>query len=252
MSGYYEFSYIYDILMSHLVDYDEIAGFIAGIIRKYQLSDTVNIIETGCGSANVTVPLAKRGYEISASDISFGMIQNAQNYVNDNNLKDKINLSVEDMTKIKSDKKFDAAICMMDSLNHLESKEKVEEYFKCISQVINKDGLLIFDVNSKYKFEELLCENAYTYNLDEIYAVWQNDYDENDAVNRSEVTFFCENEDGLYERYEEDVFEYYYSPGFLKNLLVKYGFELLAVYDDFNLREPDDETQRLVFAARKK
>ena len=74
---YNEFAYIYDKLMKPDVNYNRIADFIENIFIRYD-KNPVLIADLACGTGNITVPMAKRGYEMIGVDISEEMLSVAR------------------------------------------------------------------------------------------------------------------------------------------------------------------------------
>ena len=62
MNQYGNFAYVYDQLMDD-VDYDAWVKYIENLIEKSGAS-VKNILELACGTGNITIPLAKKGYDI--------------------------------------------------------------------------------------------------------------------------------------------------------------------------------------------
>ena len=50
----------------------------------------------------------------------------------------------------------DAIVSFMDSVNYITEKSRLVRMFKLVKNYLNPSGLFIFDINSIYKFEEIL------------------------------------------------------------------------------------------------
>ena len=66
------------------------------------------------------------------------------------------------------------------------------------------------------------------------------------------MSFFIENEDGLYERIEEFHYERAYSMEEIEAGLQAAGMELVEVMDGYSFDAPHEKSERLLFAARLK
>ncbi len=82
--GYKEFAYIYDSLMED-VDYNQWVAFILGIFGKYSFS-CGSILDLGCGTGNVTIPLAQKGFSLVGVDASEDMLAIAKDKAMDKGL----------------------------------------------------------------------------------------------------------------------------------------------------------------------
>ena len=112
--------------------------------------------------------------------------------------------------------------------------------------------MFIFDVNTVYKHREVLRDNAFTIENDNVFCAWQNIPDENHP-NTVEILldFFEEQGNGSYLRYSERIIETAYSDEELRAMLKKAGFEVLAAYGDFSFDTPAPDEQRVVYVGRK-
>ena len=146
---------------------------------------------------------------------------------------------------------IDTCICTLDSINHLVKKEKVQKTFDKVSLFMNKGGYFLFDVNSLYKHQQVLGNNTFVYDTDDVFCVWQNSLSENNVVN-IQLDFFCAMENGKdYRRYSENFSERAYSHEEIEEMLHNSGFETAAVYGDLSFEPPKPEEQRIIYVARK-
>jgi hypothetical protein len=143
-------------------------------------------------------------------------------------------------------------VSTLDSINHVTDEEKVREIFRRVSLFMEDNGIFIFDVNTPYKHKEVLGDNTFIYDLDEVYCVWQNSTDEN-LVTTISLDLFEKDEDDeeTYYRYSEEFSERAYDLDKIKNWLEECKFEVTAVYEEMTKQGVTDKTQRAVFVARK-
>ena len=100
------------------------------------------------------------------------------------------------------------------------------------------------------KHREILSDNTYVYDMEKVYCVWQNYYNEKSRICDFYITLFAENEDGTYERYDEEQRERMYTLRSLKKLLKDNGFEFIGAYSDFEFSEGSDSDDRIYVVAR--
>ena len=125
----------------------------------------------------------------------------------------------------------------------------MKETFKRVAKYLSKDGLFIFDVNTLYKHREVLCDNCFVFDTDEVFCSWQNELDkETDIVNIT-LDFFIPDENGLYFRETEEFSERAYSDEDLTQWLDEAGLKVLAIYDDMSFDKPKPESERKIFVA---
>ena len=117
---------------------------------------------------------------------------------------------------------------------------------------MDMNGIFIFDMNTPYKHKEILGNNTFVYDMDEVYCVWQNSYNKNAERTDIDIDFFIKNEDNEdYERYSESFSEYIYDTEDIINIIKKCGFTLLATNDDYSENAMSDTTQRITFIVKK-
>ena len=237
----------YDSLTDN-VDYDLYVQFIKTVFDKYS-SDIKVVLDVACGTGTLTQKLSEMGYEMIGVDASESMLSVAQS----KNVKseNQILYLCQDMEDIDLYGTVDAAVCTLDSINHIEDKSSVNEMFKKVSLFMNRGGVFMFDVNSLYKHRDVLGNNTFIYETDNVYCVWQNFYEESDSSVDFELDFFERDED-VYIRNFESFTEFYYSDEELTEMLEDSGFEILKRCNGWSFDEPDDETERIIYIARKK
>ena len=116
---------------------------------------------------------------------------------------------------------------------------------------MEKDGLFIFDVNTIYKHRNVLGNNTFVYDTDEVFCVWQNTFSEKNNSVKIDLDFFIP-ENNVYIRQSESFKEYAYSAEDISGMLEESGFEVLAVFDDMKFEPLKEESQRATFAAKKR
>jgi hypothetical protein len=128
----------------------------------------------------------------------------------------------------------------------------LDEVFSRLKNFISPGGILLFDVNTQRKFTEIYGQNCYTYEQDDLYCVWQNDYHPKSRICQFDLVFFEKTKNGLYRRQEEHQEERYYSPEKLAETVETHGFEILNRVSDFSFRKADENDLRHYYICRRK
>lgn len=247
--SYGSFANFYDRLTEN-VDYKSYAAYIKRLFDSYGKNKKINsVLDVACGTGSLTAELSKLGFEMIGADSSADMLMEAQMKKTEENL-DILYLcqSAEELDLYGT---VQGAVCTLDSINHITDKDDVLKAFKKVSLFTETDGIFIFDLNTEYKHREILGNNTFVYDLDDVYCVWQNEFDEENLLTHITLDIFCE-EDGLYDRFTEEFDERAYSHEEVLKWLEKSDFEFVECFKEMTEEKPDEETQRLIYIARKK
>lgn len=246
MSGYGIFSQFYDELTNN-VDYEKRADYFRTLLMRYGVKENATVLDIGCGTAQMTVELSKLGFDMIGVDPSPEMLCEARENAYDADA--DIMLLCQSAEDIDLYDTVDAAISTLDVINHLDSAEAVKEAFYKAGLFMNPNGVFIFDINTLYKHREILGNNAFVYETDDVYCVWQNFLNEDDSVDIA-LDFFEDNGDGTYSRNSEEFTERAYSLKKIEEWLNEADFSIIDIFDDMTDSPVKEDSQRAVIAAR--
>ncbi len=241
MDAYTKFAQVYDSLMDD-VPYKNIADIIDSKIKKNGVKNNI-ILDLACGTGSLTKELGKKGYELIGADISAEMLQKAQEK-NPGVL--FLNQSMEDFELYGT---VGAIVCCLDSVNYLLDDESLYNMFKLCNNYLEPDGLLIFDINSEYKFKNVLANNIFTYDSDEIFYVWENNFVEEEGLCDFFLTFFVKEND-KYIRFDESHTERAYKDSEIVKALTENGFEILEKLNDFTDKKATKTSERIMYVCK--
>ena len=248
---------IYDLLAPFYdmfngeIDYKSWGDFIDKIIcDNYKKGKPELILDLGCGTGSMTIELAKRGYDMTGVDYSVEMLGVAREKAANAGLDGKILWLCQDMREFELYGTVDVAICCLDGINHLCDAGDLDKVFSLVHNYLIPDGLFIFDLNGKRKFEEIYADRSYVIENGNDMCVWQNYYNPRTKLCDFYITLFCENEDGCYERYDETQRERMYTLRSIKKYLSANSLEFVGVYSDFEMNNGSDDNERLYIVAR--
>ena len=238
-------SEVYDKLNSD-VNPEEWASFCEKCFEQFAKTQVKHVCEIACGTGSVAVCLAKKGYKVTASDLSEDMLCFADGKAYENGCRNII-FAKQDMRSFTAANKAGAVICLLDSVNCLLSPKDVKSCFESAYNILVDGGVFVFDINSKYKFENVYSDNAYVLEDEGVLCAWQNFYDEKKKICDFYLDFFMENEDGLYERHEEHRRERMYTVKNIHTYLKDAGFSEAKTFSDFDFSFADENRDERVF-----
>lgn len=322
MQAYTGFAQVYDIFMDN-VPYDEWTEYLAGLLKEYGIEDGL-ILELGCGTGSVTRRLADKGYDMIGIDNSEEMLEIARykeyneyetiSYDEDEETEslsdysgsfsehsdplteysdearkaskpmNRILYLEQDMRSFELYGTVSAVVSICDSMNYITSEEDLLSVFKLVNNYLDPGGIFIFDMNTEYKYKNILADNTIAENREECSFIWENYYYEDKKINQYDVTIFVKLEDSdnevdsdneedsdngddyntdeyeeedsspnnLYERFQETHYQKAYTLETVKKLLQDAGMEFVAVYDAFTHNTPNEKSERVYFIAKEK
>lgn len=245
MSGYNIFARFYDTLTGN-IDYKKRAAFFDSIVKKYGGKQGGLLLDLACGTGSLSEELDTLGYDVIAVDNSPEMLGIAM----DKKFESQKNIQYlcQDMRELDMFGTIDVTVCVLDSLNHLDSLDDVKRVFEKVYLFCEPGGLFIFDINTEYKHKTILGEHTFIYDADEVYCVWKNSC-RNSRV-QIELDFFVP-ENGVYRRFEESFCENAYPLSDIESALKNTGFEVLMCCDGDSEESVCETSERAVFAVRK-
>lgn len=232
MAMYQKLAQFYDLLVK---DEQATLDWVNFIERHAQFK---TVIEYACGSGEITCELAKRGYQVFASDLSLDMILQAKQkpYAN------QVAFSVHDMCqRLKGS--ADCVLCLCDSLNYVLEEASLKQVLQNAYDNLNEQGTFIFDVHSLDRLEEFkeefyeegwLNEMAYEWSIQAV-----------DDLIYQNFVFFTGNGRPEYEQHIQRV----YDPLKIKQWCEEIGFQV-SLYTDF-VKEGLQPGEKYFYVARK-
>lgn len=246
MAAYEEFARVYDLFMDN-VDYEAWARFLAGRLKEHGITDGL-VLDLGCGTGTMTELLAEAGYDMIGVDNSEEMLAEAMEKRVESG--HDILYLLQDMEEFELYGTVRAIVSVCDCLNYLTEEEDLLQVFRLANNYLDPGGIFLFDMNTVYKYREILGNDTIAENRPEGSFIWENSYDEEEELNFYELTLFLPREDGLYEKYEEMHCQRAYSREKIEELLKEAGLVLLKVYDGYSLNEETGTSERLLFIAQ--
>jgi SAM-dependent methyltransferase len=102
------------------------------------------VLDVACGTGKSSLPLLRRGYELTACDVSPGMVEVARARLD---LPEE-RVFVADMRRLPGLSGYDAVTCLDDAVNYLLHEEELTDAFAGMAEALRPGGLLVFDVNT--------------------------------------------------------------------------------------------------------
>lgn len=245
--AYEEFSKIYDSLIKEDINYGSITKGILEIAKDNNI-DMVDYLDLACGTGNVSSLIADKFQNTYLVDMSSNMLSKAQNKFFEKGIDTSI--ICQDMTNLNLMKQFDLITCVLDSTNYLLEDEEIFDYFRGIYDHLKDEGIFIFDINSYYKLSNILGNNIFIHNEDDIFYSWENEF-EDDIVSMY-LTFFVKDKNkDIYQKFEENHEERAYTEEFIENVLSKCNLKVINKYSGYEKKDINSKSERIVYVIKK-
>ena len=151
MEAYTSFAQVYDLFMDN-VPYEEWCAYIAGILRDYGIEDGL-VLELGCGTGSLTRALSGAGYDMIGVDNAEDMLEIAMDKQQEG---EDILYLLQDMREFELYGTVRAVVSICDSMNYILTYEDLVQVLRLVNNSLDPGGILIFDMNTLYKYEEIL------------------------------------------------------------------------------------------------
>lgn len=245
MKSYKMMAKVYDELIYEDVNYENIAKYALAKCEKYGV-EKEKYLDLACGTGNVGIHVGKSFKENYFVDLSHEMLIEADKKLRENRVRGKI--VCQDMCELELNRKFDLITCVLDSTNYILDNESVENYLRGVYNHLKEDGLFVFDINSYYKISEVLGNNIYTYDSEELFYAWENIFE--DDIVEMNLNFFIKDGE-VYERFTEVHEERAYKESEIESILKSIGFKLEEKHNGYTENDVTEKTERIVYILRK-
>ena len=245
MEAYTGFAEVYDVFQDN-VPYEEWCSYVTGLLKEYQVMDGL-VLDLGCGTGSLPGLMARSGYDMIGIDNSGEMLQIAMNKRNASGL--DILYLLQDMRGFELYGTVKAVISICDSMNYIMEYQELVEVFRLVNNYLDPKGVFIFDLNTEYKYRELLADNTFAEDREESSFIWNNFYDEEDKVNEYDLTLFVK-EGELYRKFEETHYQRAYGLDQIQQAIRDGGMEFVAAYDACTRNPVQQDSERIYVIAR--
>ena len=247
MEAYSGFAKVYDLFMDN-IPYGEWTEYVKELLAEEGIREGI-LLDLGCGTGSVTELLAKSGFDMIGIDNSEEMLEIAIEKRAESGL--DILYLLQDMREFELYGTVKGVVSLCDSMNYILDEEDLLDVFKLVHNYLDNHGIFVFDMNTMYKYQEILADNTFAEDREESSFIWGNYYDEEDEINQYDLTLFVKEEDGRYRKYEETHLQRAYEQKCVEELIKESGLELLHVYDAFTKETPAEDSQRIYYVCRR-
>lgn len=249
---YTMFAHCYDRVMEK-VDYRAWACGIDRLLRNSGVTGN-RLLDLACGTGRLSLHLADLGWEVSGSDCSQPMLQQAQRAAAA--VGRELPLSQQDMRffdlkKHPEQQPFDAVCCLHDGLNYLTEKFELAALFDRVAAALKPAGIWLFDYSTRWNIRKNFAGRQFIEEGEDFALLWDNLYHRYSG--RLEVVLeMVEFGDGQSLPGREIHLQRAFPLRTVRRLLTKSSsFKLLGCYDGYTEKKVHRRSVEAVFVARK-
>ena len=211
--------------------------FMQNITAFLNLKKGAHIADLPCGKGRHSIYLNSLGYKVTGGDLSENSILHAKQFENEN-----LNFEVWDM-RDPIDHTYDAIFNLFTSFGYFEDDRDDIKVLRNIKKGLNKNGLFVFDFLNATKLEATLVKEE-TKIVEEITFNIRREIKNGFILKH--ITF---TEVNTAHSYTERV--KYLDLSKMTSYLNKVGFQLVAIFGDYNLTTFEKNTSdRLILVAK--
>jgi SAM-dependent methyltransferase len=211
------------------------------------------LLDAACGTGKSFLPFLRRGYDVTAFDISPAMVELARAKA------PEAELFVADLRTLRTIGRFDLITCLDDSLNYLTGDGELHAALAGLAANLDPAGVLVFDLNTLATYRTTFARDA-TQEGDELFLAWRGRCSEDEGpgcLATLTVEAFRAAGDGLYERVTSEHRQRHHALDDVKRAVADAGLVLTGVFGqlpDGSLSSTACEMthHKLVYLARRK
>ena len=181
--AYETFAFVYDEVMD------------TGLYKRWlefslrHLGERKQVLELACGTGALAVEFAKDGFDVTALDLSEETLMIASGRAQEAEV--DIQFVEGDMLDLSDVGTYQAITCFSDSICYMQNEMDVQQVFDGVYQILEDEGVFIFDVHSTYQIDEVFPSYSYHYQTEEFAFLWDSYQGQTPHSIEHFLTFFC-------------------------------------------------------------
>ncbi len=250
--AYNQFAYVYDRLMADM-PYDQWVDYAEAMWEL--LGKPERIADIGCGTGNISIPLALKGYTVTGIDLSEQMLEVAAGKwavtarQQPFGVQGSCEWQQQDARDWQLADSTDAVISFCDCLNYLLEPHELQSAFRAAYLALKPGGTFLFDLHHPNQLQAYAEEQPFIWNEPDLAYLWACVFNEKRCQVEHQLTIFRCEDDDRYVRIDEVHRQRTYEPEVVVELLRDCGFRDVYVHADFTMEPPEEHTQRVFYTA---
>ena len=177
--------------------------------KSFKLSNIPvrEVLDLGCGTGGICAILADRGFDMVGVDISTDMLMVAR----ERNLGKNTLLLCQDMREFELYGTVQAVYSSFDCLNYITESKDLSEVFALVHNYLESGGVFVFDINTEFRYTQILDGKSFVYETEESFAVWRSAFNKEEKLCEFEIDNFTNLSGNKYVRESETQIQRLYT-----------------------------------------
>ena len=221
---------------------------VAPLIEQFYFNIPVSainksVLDLCCGTGQLACEFLKRGYDVVGIDGSEHMLAYARENTREFLPSGKIELILGDILEQSLGRHFGLVTCTYDSINHLDNEQELTKCFELAYRSLVEGGHFIFDINTRLSLRNW---NAISVReTPNAMIVSRGLYDGLGSKAIIKLTGFSRKFNGLYERFEQVIYNAVFETAMIEELLLKIGWSKVHFARIEDLSIPISEPEKI-------
>jgi SAM-dependent methyltransferase len=211
------------------------------------------LLDVACGTGKSFLPLLRRGYDVTACDISPSMVEIAAEAADGSDAR----VLVADARDLPLLGRFDLVTSINDSLNYMVSERELAAVYRGVGRNLRPGGLFVFDLASLHAYRHYYSRDM-AMDADCAFFCWRGESAADAApgvLASSMVEVFATDDGECWHRTRSRHVQRHHPPETVERLLGEAGFDVLERFGQLGDRlDPvadEDVHVKLVYLARR-
>ncbi len=231
----------------------QIAPYLLDFYARAPLAQTNRmVLDLCCGTGQLAQAFLEKGYRVTGLDLSNYMLDYARENTRPYIESGQARFIQGDAANFTVGEHFGLVVSTFDALNHLPDETALQSCFRCVYQVLDREGYFIFDLNTRKGLARWNSINVE--DTEEAMIVNRGVYDGESNKAWTMISGFVRRADGAYERFSETAFNTVYEMARVKSALLEAGWREVhfARVQDLtaSLDDPENEGRAWIVAKK--
>ncbi|MBN1755334.1 class I SAM-dependent methyltransferase [bacterium] len=239
---------VYDEVVD-LTFYSDMIHYLQKVFDKFEIKGS-HILDLACGTGKFALEFARKGYKVTAIDISPCALEVARDNAIEQKLEQNIEFINRSMLDLESRDRFDVVLCLYNSLNYIRDEKQLKKTFRNIWKALIWGGYLLFDINTITGLDYIVGKTSFCKAISSGFVIADGFWDEELKQADLEINFLVHQDDDLYRLVQEVHQEKGFYINRLKRILSTSKFQDIQDFECFTFN-PAFKAPRAFFIARK-